>query len=201
MKKIWTIITLTIIVITTAFAKRPASISAVYVGEKMWNTRNMVPYYQSVSLAVHDTTAYLTYHKGSPVERTDTFTYHDIYNDSYRFVRKTKMQTWNFILLSKDSLHLQVGEPMEENYFYKLKPVIHSVTCPKCNGTGRTTCTRCHGTGYVKVKKAAEPDALAGVCYRCGGDGRLPMPCRHCKGTGSIAVTHDCQTEIPEHNH
>lgn len=101
-----------------SFAEVPTNFSANYIGEKMWNTQKMVPYYGSVSLEIIDSIAYLK-HSSTIGERVDTFIYRDIHNNCFRYSRIKNKISWVFLSLSKDFTTLQVGKPMEVNYFYK----------------------------------------------------------------------------------
>lgn len=122
MKRLVVIIFLSLIVYSISVARRPLTYSANYIGEKMWDTRKTVPYFGSVSLEIFDSIAYLK-HSGNIRERVDTFIYRNIHNNCFRYTRKKYKYFYEYLLLSKDLLHLQVGEPMEVNYFYKLQSV------------------------------------------------------------------------------
>ncbi len=177
---------LTSILCLLSYAERPTNLSANFIGEKMWNTKKMVPYNGSVSLEIKDSLAYLKYNS---TERVDTFYYDRPYYDGYRYVRQLSRGFWEFLDISKDNLKLQVGEPMEVNYFYKLESINSSTICPECLGTGEVLCPRCQGTGHVTPKKNGSPEEEVGICPFCHGSRSIThTPCRRCKGTGWVEV-------------
>lgn len=187
MKSLATAITI-VLVSTLMFAQRPTSFSGTFIGEKMWDTRKMVPYSGKVSLKICDSIAILKYHSTA---REDTFMYRDIHNDGYRYGRKKHPGLlWEFLNLSKDSLRLQVGEPKEQNYFYKLASIDNSVICINCRGTGKVLCPYCQGVGHVfpwqNDRDAAESPR---VCPYCNGSKSIThSPCRRCKGAGVVII-------------
>ena len=186
MKRIGIILILSSIIFVMSFAEAPTNLSANYKGEKMWNTQKMIPYCGSVSLEIKDSIAYL---KQNSNERIDTFVYHDIHNHSFRYIRKKNAFSWEYLCLSNDSSQLQVGEPMEVNYFYRLVSINSSTICPKCLGTGEVLCPRCQGTGHVTPKKNGSPEESVGICPFCHGSRSIThSPCRRCKGTGWVEV-------------
>lgn len=99
-----------------SYAERPLKFSGNYVGKKMWNTQRMVPYGGSVSLEINDTIAFIKYPSS---ERIDTFIYRDKFNRGFRYTRLKSRFRQEYIIISEDSTKLQIGEPMEVNYFYK----------------------------------------------------------------------------------
>lgn len=99
-----------------SLAERPLEFSGNYSGEKMWNTLRMMPYGGSVSLEINDTIACIKYPSS---EKVDTFIYQDKFNNGFRYTRLKSRFRQEYIILSKDSVNLQIGEPMEVNYFYK----------------------------------------------------------------------------------
>lgn len=175
-----------------SFAKRPTNWSANYIGENMWNTKEMVPYSGLVSLEIKDSLAYL---KHNSSERVDTFIYDCPYNNGYRYIRQVFRGFWEFLLISEDTLKLQVGEPKEVNYFYKLESINSSTICPECCGTGEVLCPRCQGTGRISPKKNGSPDEAVGICPFCHGSRTIThSPCRRCNGDGKIV------RKIAKHN-
>lgn len=169
-----------------SYAERPTNLSANFIGKKMWNTKKTVPYNGSVSLEIKDSLAYLKYNS---TERVDTFYYDRPYNDGYRYVRQLSRGFWEFLDISKDNLKLQVGEPKEVNYFYKLESINSSTICPECHGIGEVLCPRCQGTGHVTPKKNGSPEESVGICPFCHGSRSIThSPCIRCKGTGRVDV-------------
>lgn len=99
-----------------SYAERPLKFTENYKGEKMWNTQRMVPYGGSVSLEINDTIACIKYPSS---EKVDTFIYQDKFNNGFRYTRLKSRYRQEYIIISRDSVKLQIGEPMEVNYFYK----------------------------------------------------------------------------------
>ncbi len=99
-----------------SYGHLPKKFIGNYIGEKMWNTQKMIPYSGSVSLAINDTIAIIKY---SSTEKVDTFNYKDFNNTGYRYERCKHRFLREYIILSKDSSKLQIGEPGEINYFYR----------------------------------------------------------------------------------
>lgn len=89
-----------------------------YTGEKIWNTQRMEPFGGSVSLEINDTLAFIKYPSS---QKVDTFIYRDKFNNGFRYTRMKNKYRMEYIIISQDSTKLQIGEPMEINYFYKLK--------------------------------------------------------------------------------
>lgn len=183
MKKSILLVVFTSILCLQSYAERLINLSANYIGEKMWNTKKMVPYNGSVSLEINDSLAYLKY---NPTERVDTFFFDCPYNDGYRYVRQQSRGFWESLLISKDTLKLHVGGPKGVKYFYKLESII--TVCPKCHGSTFVRCPRCFGTGRVTPNPKGGPDEAVGMCPICGGAVGSRFPCWHCKGRGRIEV-------------
>ena len=170
------------IIFAFSFAKRPTNFSANFIGEKMWNTQKMVPYSGSVSLEIIDSLAYLKYNSS---ERVDAFIYDCQYNNGYRYVRQPFHGFWEFLIISEDTIKLQVGEPKEVNYFYQLESINRTTICPECYGTGEILCPRCQGTGRVAPKKNGSPEEVVGICPFCHGTKSIThSPCMRCNGYG-----------------
>lgn len=184
MKKSILLVVFTSILCLQSYAQRLKNLSANYIGEKMWNTVKMVPYNGSVSLEINDSLAYLKYNR---TERVDTFFFDRPCNGGYQYTRQLFRGFWQFLLISKDTLKLQVGEPKEVNYFYKLESII--TVCPKCHGSAFVQCPRCFGTGRVTPNPKGSPDEAVGMCPTCGGAVGSRFRCWHCKGKGKIEVT------------
>lgn len=169
-----------------SYAERPTNFSANFIGDKMWNTKKMVSYNGSISLEIKDSLAYL---KHKSIERVDTFYYDGPHNKGYRYIREPSHGFEEFLLISKDSLQLQVGKPKEVNFFYKLESINCTRVCLECHGSGYVLCPRCHGTGHVSPKKNGTPDEAVGICPFCHGTRSIThSPCRRCNGSGMVEV-------------
>lgn len=188
MKRVRIILMLLCIIFARSFSETPTNFSANYIGDKMWNSQRMVPYYGSVSLEIIDSIAYLKHYWNSE-ESVDSFIYQDIHNGCFRYVRKKNRFTWEFLSLSKDPIKLQVGEPMGVNYFYKLESISSSTVCPECLGIGEVRCPRCQGTGCVSPNKNRNPDETVWICPLCHGTRYIThSSCMRCNGTGRVEV-------------
>ncbi len=108
---------LLILSLLSSYAARPIQFEGKYIGEKMWNTRRTVSFRGSVYLVINDSTAIVSYPSS---ERVDTFIYLNNFNNGYRYTRRQNKFRYEHLILSKDSTKLQIGEPMEQNFFYKL---------------------------------------------------------------------------------
>ena len=83
--------------------------------------------------------------------------------------------------------------------------VMHTESCPDCDGTGSstkktTTCRKCNGTGQVKqIRNSIFGQMVTqSVCPDCGGRGKIPeSPCRKCNGTGKTKVRRKVSDNIP----
>ena len=83
--------------------------------------------------------------------------------------------------------------------------VMHTESCPDCDGTGSstkktTTCRKCNGTGQVKqIRNSIFGQMVTqSVCPDCGGRGKIPeSPCRKCNGTGKTKVRRKVSVNIP----
>ncbi len=83
--------------------------------------------------------------------------------------------------------------------------VMHTESCPDCDGTGSstkktTTCRKCNGTGQVKqIRNSIFGQMVTqSVCPDCGGRGKIPeSPCRKCNGTGKTKVRRKISVNIP----
>lgn len=87
--------------------------------------------------------------------------------------------------------------------------VMHTESCPDCDGTGSstkktTTCRKCNGTGQVKqIRNSLFGQMVTqmvthSVCPDCGGRGKIPeSPCRKCNGTGKTKVRRKVSVNIP----
>lgn len=185
-KKLLISLLFTFLLSLSSYPERPKNLSVNFIGDKMWNTEKMVSYNGSVSLEIKDSIAYLKYRS---IERVDTFYYDCQHNNGYRYIRKPFRGFSEFVLISKDSLNLQVGELNEANYFYKLESINTTRVCAECIGRGVALCPRCQGTGHVSPRKNGSPDEAVGICPFCHGTRSIThSPCRRCNGTGMIEV-------------
>ena len=83
--------------------------------------------------------------------------------------------------------------------------VMHTESCPDCDGTGSSTkktmtCRKCNGTGQVKqIRNSIFGQMVTqSVCPDCGGRGKIPeSPCRKCNGTGKTKVRRKVSVNIP----
>ncbi len=83
--------------------------------------------------------------------------------------------------------------------------VMHTESCPDCDGTGSstkktTTCRKCGGTGQIKQLRNSIFGQMVtqSVCPDCGGRGKIPeSPCRKCNGTGKTKVRRTVTVNIP----
>ena len=83
--------------------------------------------------------------------------------------------------------------------------VMHTESCPDCDGTGSstkktTTCRKCNGTGQVKqIRNSIFGQMVTqSVCPDCNGRGKIPeSPCRKCNGTGKTKVRRKVTVNIP----
>jgi hypothetical protein len=51
----------------------------------------------------------------------------------------------------------------------------HNITCPVCNGSGKTSCNKCNGTGYYTTLGDCGPGGCGKTCAKCGSyPGKLP---------------------------
>lgn len=80
------------------------------------------------------------------------------------------------------------------------------VTCEHCRGNGAepgtpiNTCETCDGAGQIRqvANTAFGQVVRAGVCPKCGGDGRVAeTPCEVCRGAGRTQDERTFEVEIP----
>ena len=97
--------------------------------------------------------------------------------------------SWEHLWLSYDLYELQIGEPKEQNYFYKIISTKTFNICNKCRGTGVVLCSKCNGAGIIKPNKNGRIEEVFGICSYCQGSKSITHePCEHCKGIGKIEV-------------
>lgn len=146
-----------------------------YKGVKYWNCSKMIPYNQDIRVEFIDSCAYVSY-KNS--ERIDTFRYDKSIDNQYRYVHRIdSTRTYKHLIISRDSINLQIGEPSEENYFYYLDKLYETSICPECAGLKKRACPHCQGVG----RKGED------LCPFCNGKRSISgTPCRLCKGKGTI---------------
>lgn len=79
-------------------------------------------------------------------------------------------------------------------------------SCAHCNGSGAEpgkkviTCPKCHGQGQIRTTQNTifGTVAVATVCDRCGGTGKVPEdPCKECDGSGRIKKQKVLKIKIP----
>lgn len=83
--------------------------------------------------------------------------------------------------------------------------VMHTESCPECNGTGSSTgktitCRKCGGSGQIKqIRNSIFGQMVTQtVCPECGGRGKIPeSPCRKCGGNGKAKVRRKITINIP----
>lgn len=145
--------------------------TAEYKGEKYWNCREMVPYDGCVRVEFKDSCAFVT---NMNSERIDTFKY----DKPFRYIRKSgSIPIYERLILTEDSLSLQIGMPSEQNYFYRLENLLEASLCQECVGIGRKPCPYCQGVG----RKGHD------LCPFCKGKRSMSNAlCRRCNGKGVI---------------
>lgn len=83
--------------------------------------------------------------------------------------------------------------------------VMHSESCPDCDGTGSSTkktrtCSKCGGSGQVRqVRNSIFGQMVSqSVCPECGGKGKIPESvCRRCGGSGRTKIRRKVTVNIP----
>ncbi|RBQ25378.1 MAG: Chaperone protein DnaJ [Methanocorpusculum sp. MCE] len=106
-----------------------------------------------------------------------------------------------------DDLLMRIQITLEEAVFGTQKEieVMHTESCPECDGTGSatkktTTCSRCGGTGQIKqVKNSIFGQMVTqSTCPYCGGRGKIPeTPCKKCNGTGRTKIRRQVTVNVP----
>ncbi len=106
-----------------------------------------------------------------------------------------------------DDMLMRIQITLEEAVFGTQKEieVMHTESCPECDGTGSstkktTTCSKCGGTGQVKqVKNSIFGQMVTqSTCPNCGGRGKIPeTPCKKCNGTGRTKVRRKVTVNVP----
>ncbi len=106
-----------------------------------------------------------------------------------------------------DDLLMRIQITLEEAVFGAQKEieVMHTESCPKCDGTGSstkktTTCSKCGGTGQIKQVKNSIFGLMVAQspCPNCGGRGKIPeSPCKKCNGTGRTKVRRKVTVSVP----
>lgn len=106
-----------------------------------------------------------------------------------------------------DDLLMRIQITLEEAVFGTQKEieVMHTESCPDCDGTGSstkktTTCSKCGGTGQIKqVKNSIFGQMVTqSPCPNCGGRGKIPeSPCKKCNGTGRAKVRRKVTVNVP----
>ncbi len=102
---------------------------------------------------------------------------------------------------------MRIQITLEEAVFGTQKEieVMHTESCPECDGTGSatkktTTCSKCGGTGQIKqVKNSIFGQMVTqSACPNCGGRGKIPeSPCKKCNGTGRTKVRRKVTVNVP----
>ena len=107
-----------------------------------------------------------------------------------------------------ENLGAQVTLSFEEAAFGATREVTvgRVENCPTCGGSGAAagtqpeTCPNCHGTGTVRTVRQTAFGTMqqTGVCYQCGGTGRIvKTPCATCKGRGKVRKNKKVMVNIP----
>ncbi len=106
-----------------------------------------------------------------------------------------------------DDLLMRIQITLEEAVFGTQKEieVMHTESCPDCDGTGSstkktTTCSKCGGTGQIKqVKNSIFGQMVTqSPCPNCGGRGKIPeSPCKTCGGTGRTKIRRKVTVNVP----
>ena len=106
-----------------------------------------------------------------------------------------------------DDLLMRIQITLEEAVFGTQKEieVMHTESCPDCDGTGSstkktTTCSKCGGTGQIKqVKNSIFGQMVTqSPCPNCGGRGKIPeSPCKKCNGTGRTKIRRKVTVNVP----
>ena len=106
-----------------------------------------------------------------------------------------------------DDLLMRIQITLEEAVFGTQKEieVMHTESCPDCEGTGSstkktTTCSKCGGTGQIKqVKNSIFGQMVTqSPCPNCGGRGKIPeSPCKKCNGTGRTKIRRKVTVNVP----
>ncbi len=106
-----------------------------------------------------------------------------------------------------DDLLMRIQITLEEAVFGTQKEieVMHTESCPECDGTGSatkktTTCSKCGGTGQIKqVKNSIFGQMVTqSTCPNCGGRGKIPeTPCKKCNGTGRTKIRRQVTVNVP----
>lgn len=106
-----------------------------------------------------------------------------------------------------DDMLMRIQITLEEAVFGTQKEieVMHTESCPECDGTGSatkktTTCSKCGGTGQIKqVKNSIFGQMVTqSTCPTCGGRGKIPeTPCKKCNGTGRTKVRRKVTVNVP----
>lgn len=106
-----------------------------------------------------------------------------------------------------DDMLMRIQITLEEAVFGAQKEieVMHTESCPDCDGTGSSTkktkpCRRCNGTGQIKqIRNSIFGQMVTQtVCPECGGRGQIPeTPCRKCSGTGKTKIRRKVMVNIP----
>jgi molecular chaperone DnaJ len=106
-----------------------------------------------------------------------------------------------------DDMLMRIQITLEEAVFGTQKEieVMHTESCPECEGTGSatkktTTCSKCGGTGQIKqVKNSIFGQMVTqSTCPTCGGRGKIPeTPCKKCNGTGRTKVRRKVTVNVP----
>ena len=106
-----------------------------------------------------------------------------------------------------DDLLMRIQITLEEAVFGVQKEieVMHTESCPDCDGTGSSTkktvkCSKCNGTGQIKqVKNSIFGQMVTqSQCPNCGGRGKIPeSPCRKCNGTGKTKIRRKVTVNVP----
>ncbi|WP_319378276.1 molecular chaperone DnaJ [uncultured Methanocorpusculum sp.] len=106
-----------------------------------------------------------------------------------------------------DDILMRIQITLEEAVFGTQKEieVMHTESCPECDGTGSatkktTTCSKCGGTGQIKqVKNSIFGQMVTqSTCPTCGGRGKIPeTPCKKCNGTGRTKVRRQVTVNVP----
>lgn len=104
------------LLILPLLADRPKNFFGEFYGYQMWNTMKMVPYGGRIKISIRDSIVTVAGFRNDTI----SYKYCGPHNSGYKYVAKIKsLLLCEFFWISDDSANVQIGMPMEQNYFYK----------------------------------------------------------------------------------